>query len=300
MSDIQGSLTKRKFWWRSPFLAQVVLLSISFSVLYFQTIVKLIKDWMADPNFSHGFLIPPVAAYMIWQKRDTLSGSALTPTNKGLFLLAMGMFLHLVGTLGAELFLKRISMIVTLSGLSLYLLGTSIAKKIVIPICYLFLMIPIPAIVWNKIAFPMQLFASSLSFQVINLMGITVLREGNILHLAQTTLEVADACSGLRSLTSLLALSAAFAYLVPIGRIGKWVLFLSAMPIAIIVNIFRLTLTAIMAQVIGPETAQGFLHELSGLLVFILAFVLLLGVYSVLDRINKKGVPEKECRPNHG
>lgn len=286
MNDIKDSSTESS-WWKSPYLAQVVILSISFLVLYFETMVKMSKDWIADPNFSHGFFIPPIAGYMIWQKRDTLSRMELRPINWGLLIITLGMFLHIVGNLGSELFTKRFSMIVTVVGLCIYLLGVPITKRIFVPILYLLLMIPVPAILWNKIAFPMQLLASDLSFQVITLLGITVLREGNILHLAETTLEVVDACSGLRSLTALLALSGAFAYLVPLSTIKKWILFLAAIPIAIVVNVFRLTLTAVMAKVKGPETAQGFLHELSGLIVFVLAFSLLLGLYSFLSRTRK-------------
>ncbi len=268
----------------SSLFIQAGVLIFSFAVLYRHTISALIRDWSIDDNYSHGFLIPFITVYMIWQKKETLSGIIPEPSSRGLLLILPGIALHIAGNIGAELFTMRFSIIILLWGLLLYLFGKTVFRELFIPVSYLIFMIPIPAILWNKLAFPLQLFAATLTTELIYGIGIPVLREGNVLHLANTSLEVVDACSGLRSLTSLLALSAAFAYISSLKNISKWILFFSAIPIAVAVNIIRLTVTAMMAHWIGAETAQGFLHDMSGMVVFILAFVLLFAVSALLTK----------------
>jgi len=266
----------------------IALMAISFLLLYWDILTHLTQDWMNNDNYSHGFLIPFITGYMIWQKKDELARYPVRPSNTGLLFLLAGMGLFVIGTVGAEQFMMRFSMIVTLFGIILYFTGWPITRKISVPIAYLIFMIPLPAIIWNKIAFPLQLFAARLTARTVELMGIPILREGNVLHLANTSLEVVDACSGLRSLTSLLALSGAFAYIATLQTVSKWILFFSAIPIAVAVNILRLTVTAVMARYMGAQAAQGFLHEASGILVFVFAFIFLFFVYLLLKKIEKK------------
>jgi exosortase len=262
------------------------LIIVSF-FLYHKAIAKLISDWSVDPNFSHGFLIPFVALYMVWFKQHEISEIPHESSKAGLFVIILGMLIHVAGNVGSELFLMRFSMIITLSGIIIYFYGLKMFWKVAVPVAYLIMMIPIPSILWNKIAFPLQLFSANISSQAISLLNIPVFREGNILHLANTSLEVVDACSGIRSLTSLLALTGAFAFLAPFSNFKKWILFFSAIPIAVAVNVIRLTITGAMAAWISPETAHGFLHDMSGLIIFGAALGLVYLVFIVEMKIEK-------------
>jgi exosortase len=272
----------------APVLIKIIVIAAAFSFLYHHTIVKLISDWATDPNFSHGFLVPFVALYMVWFKKNEIALITPAPATTGLFVILLGMLIHIAGNVGAELFLMRLSMVVTISGIIIYGFGYKIFRSVLVPVAYLVIMIPIPAILWNKIAFPLQLFSASLSSEFIQLIGIPVFREGNILHLANTSLEVVDACSGLRSLTSLLALTGAFAFLAPLSTFKKWILFFSAIPIAVAVNVIRLTITGAMAAWIGPETAHGFLHDMSGLIIFGAALILVYSVFTIEMKLEKR------------
>lgn len=265
-----------------------LFVGIGFYLLYHKTIGHLIHDWSNDPDFSHGFLIPFVTLYMIWTCKNKLSDTTIKSANTGLIIVMTGMLLHLLGNIGAELFTMRFSMVVTLAGTIVFLFGYQVFNIVAVPIAYLLMMIPIPAIIWNKLAFPLQTLAAKLSSITISLIGIPVYREGNILHLHNTSLEVIDACSGIRSLTSLLALTGAFAFLAPLVKGKKIILFLSAIPIAILANIIRLTLTGGMAAWISPETAHGFLHDMSGLVVFGSALVMVYGLYLICIKIENR------------
>lgn len=273
---------------KKSLIIQLLPMVAVFVFLYYKAILALISDWSSDPNFSHGFLIPFVAGYMVWYRQSEIKQQAPDPAWSGLLIVLFGMSVHLLGNVGAELFLMRVSMIITLAGIIIFYFGYGMFKIVRVPLMYLIMMIPIPSIIWNKIAFPLQLFSAKISSIAIELLGIPVFREGNILHLSNTSLEVVDACSGIRSLTSLLALTGAFAFLSGLSTSKKWVLFLSAVPIAVLVNVIRLTITGAMAAWISPDTAHGFLHDMSGLIIFGAALVMVYGIYFVEMKIEKR------------
>ena len=213
---------------------------------------------------------------MVYALREELGRIAVRPANWGFIVLLAGLGQLYVARVGSEYFLQRTSLILVLLGLALFLWGRELTKKLLLPIGYLLFMVPIPAIIWNKIAFPMQLFSSAVTERVIQAIGLPVFREGNVLHLAQTTLEVVDACSGLRSLTTMFALAAALAWFSDFATWKKWLLFFAAAPVAIFANIVRLTATAGLASFYGEKVAQGFLHDFSGLFTFVFGLALLI------------------------
>ncbi|MFH2055554.1 MAG: exosortase/archaeosortase family protein [bacterium] len=264
-------------WWH------IVLLLALFAVIYGPVLFGLIDDWNHDDNYSHGFLVIPISVFLIWQKRKVLREITLDTCNWGLLLLAGSLVLLLVGVAGAEFYSTRVSMVGVLAGVVLYLTGWRFTREIWFPIAFLLFMIPVPYILYYSATFPLQLFGSKVAAFVIGLLGIPHLRQGNIIHLPDNySLEVAEACSGLRSLVTLLALAAILAYWTQKGKIKSIVLFLSAIPIAIGANVFRITVTAVGAYGISRKIAEDFLHELSGTIVFLFSLVCLLILSSIL------------------
>jgi exosortase len=263
---------------------QMAVVAITFLVLYYPFIQTMVADWDKNGNYSHGYLIPFIAGYMIYSIRNDLKAMDDTPSSWGLVVIILALCQLIVAKIGAEYFLQRTSMIVVLFGISLFFFGKNKTAKVSIPLIYLMFMVPIPAIIWNRVAFPMQLFASGITEQVISMIGIPIFREGNVLYLPETTIEVVDACSGLRSLVSMFALSGAFAFFLDLSRMKKAAIFLSAAPIAILINIIRLVSTAVMAKWMGEKAAQGFLHDISGFFVFVIGLLMLLGFKILLSR----------------
>lgn len=253
--------------------------------LYYPFLQTLVTDWGSNDDYSHGYFIPLLSGYFIYSIRDELAKLPIRPNNWGILLIVLGLAQLVVAKVGSEYFLQRTSLILVLLGLVLFLLGWGYFKKLLFPIFYLIFMIPLPAIIWNKIAFPMQLFASAITENVVYAIGIPIFREGNILHLPNTTLEVVQACSGLRSLMTMFALSGALTFLSSLSLVYRGVLFLSAIPIAVVANILRLSGTAVLASYYGPEVAHGFLHDFSGLVVFVLGVSMLIGVNFLLHRL---------------
>lgn len=261
---------------------------------YWNVITGLVSAWYNDDNYSHGFFIVPLAVYFAWERRAVLASTPIRPSMFGLVVVALSLILLIGGLLGAELFLSRVSIIGTLVGAILFLFGWKMLWELQFPLAFLLLMVPLPAIIFNKIAFPLQLLASNVGEYTISSMNIPILREGNVLILANATLEVAEACSGIRSLVSLFTLGLVFGYFVDQRFWVRAVIALSAIPVAIIANGMRVASAGVAAHNYGPAGAEGLFHEFSGWLVFVVAFLMMFALQRLLQRFVPPPPPSPE------
>lgn len=258
-----------------------VLLALSLW-LYAPTLAHLLRQWWHDPNFSHGFFVPAFSAFVIWQERGQLARLTHRPSWWGLPVLALAMCVLILGQMGAELFLSRVSILLVLAGVTILFLGWNYFRSLLFPWAFLLLMIPIPAIIFNQITFPLQLLASKVASTTLPVMGVPVLREGNVIVLPAMALEVADACSGIRSLMSLATLAIIYGYLVERRVWMRVLLAVAALPIAVLANSFRIVGTGLLVQYWDPDKAQGFFHEFSGWLIFVVSLLMLYLLHRVL------------------
>lgn len=247
-------------------------------------LLGLVNQWYNDEDMGHGFFVPVVAGYVVWLNREKLLSMPWRGNGLGLVLMLWAAFQLLVGTLGAELFLQRTSFVFSLTGMVLFLGGWAVLKELSFPLILLCFMIPLPAVIYNQITFPLQLFASAVAEQVLGLIGIPVLREGNVLELASQKLSVVEACSGIRSLLSLTFLSLVYGFFFDKKPWMRWVLLAATIPIAIIANASRVTFTGILSE-INQEFASGFFHLLEGWVIFIVALALLVAFHRIVNKI---------------
>ncbi|HSE18620.1 MAG TPA: exosortase [Pyrinomonadaceae bacterium] len=297
-------------------------IAISFAIVfaYATVLTKLVNDWWNDENYSHGLLIPFIIGYIIWAQRDKLAQlSTRSSVLWGGLAVVLALFALWAGIAGAELYTQRLSLILILAGIIVYFWGFKLFQMLLVPLGLLFLAMPIPAIIFNKIAFPLQLFASRCAVWSMSVLGIPVLRQGNIIELKPLNsfdtkkLEVVEACSGIRSLMTLVTLAVVFAYFTHQpdsngnGGSGKrfgwlksywfWravIIVTSAIPIAILTNAFRVSGTGILAHYYGTAVADGFFHSFSGWAIYIVAFILLFGIGMILDRFRPAQAADKQ------
>ncbi len=268
----------------SPFSwVTIAWVSALLGVCYAPVLLALVSQWYNDEDMGHGFFVPLIAAYIVWLKRDEIRGRIPHPNWFGLVIVLWAAFQLYIATLGAELFLARTSFVISIIGVVLLLGGTDYLKIFRFPLFLLFFMVPIPAVIYNQITFPLQLRASEIAESAIGLLGIPIIREGNVLELANQKLNVVEACSGIRSLLTLTFFSLVYGYFSEKRTWIRVVLFFATIPIAIIANAGRVTLTGIIAQ-FKPELAEGLFHEAQGWVIFMVAMTIMIGVHQLLIR----------------
>lgn len=253
--------------------------------LYGPILVHLVAHWWQDPDYGHGFLVPIFSGYILWRQRERLSRIPLSPSNFGLLVMLGAIGLLLLGSLGAELFTSRFSLLILIAGIVLFLAGWKMLKAISFPLAFLILMIPIPTIIYNKITFPLQLLASRFATSCLQLLNVPVLREGNLIILPNYVLEVVEACSGIRSLMTLITLAIAYVYLTEDKRWIRWFMVIIMIPIAIVSNAIRIMGAGFLTYHFGPSWAQGFFHEFSGWVIFVAALLLMFLSHWILRKI---------------
>lgn len=270
---------------RVPWAVWITLVAALTVTLYGPILWHLIESWWQDPNYGHGFLVPVFSGYVLWKQWDSLSEIAPKPSNVGLLVMLSAIGLLLLGSLGAELFTSRVSLLILIAGIVLFLSGWRMLKAISFALGFLILMIPIPVIIYNQITFPLQLIASRFATFWLQLLNVPVLREGNLIILPNYTLEVVDACSGIRSLMTLITLAVAYGYLVEPRRWLRWFMVILMVPIAIVSNSIRILGAGFLTYHFGPSMAEGFFHEFSGWVIFIAALLLMFACHWALRMI---------------
>lgn len=274
-----------------------IAVGLAIVALYFDVLWALVRQWSSDGNYSHAFFVLPLAAYFAWEKRSDLELAPVRPSSVGLLIVAGSLLVHVAGVLAAELFLTRVSLVGLIAGTVLFLFGASYLRALAFPIAFLLLMIPLPAIVFNEITFPLQLLASRMGEGVVAAAGVPVLRDGNILHLPSRSLEVVEACSGIRSLISLVMLAIVLGYFAERRTGARVIIALAAVPIAILANAARVAGTGLMGEWVSPAAADGFFHTFSGWLVFVIAAAGLVGVERVLKGVRRLSTPSPAMEP---
>lgn len=266
----------------------VAVLLLLIVMMYFRIAAKLVLDWYEIPDFSHGFLVPFFSLFLLWDRRKVLQVTPIRQSWAGVPLIVLALLILFVGVYGAELFSSRLSFLLLLAGLIWTFLGSRMLRELWFPLAVLLLAIPLPAILFNRITFPLQLLASRVASDTLPMLGVPVLRDGNVIELPVMRLEVAEACSGIRSLMSLFTLSVFYGYFIERTTARRWMLALASLPIAVAANVARIVGTGLCVQYWDPTKAMGFFHEFSGWVMFLVSLGCLYLVHRAMALIPER------------
>jgi EpsI family protein len=267
-----------------PLLLQAGSLAVFFFLLFAPTLPPLFRDWFEFGTFSHGLLVPFISAYLAWQRKDLLRAMPVRSSYGGLLLIVPALLMALIGKAIGDAFLERVAMVLCFGGMVWLLLGWQIVKTLSFPLAYLLLMIPFPYVVVKEVAFQLRILNAAAAAPILRLLGIPVYRDSYFLHLPDVTLEVADLCSGISSVFALFALGGAYVFFTPMRPALKFVAVLSTLPFAVLINLFRIVLTAALSYYISLAVLGVLIHELTGTITFFIALTLFILLCEFLQR----------------
>jgi len=279
------ALEEGRGWSFRPVMLWGLGLGLLLVWLYYSILYRLVVQWFNDQNFSHGIFVPAFALFVLWQQRANLRAIRSSPSWTGLPIIVVALVMLVVGVLGVELFTARSSLLILLAGLVVLFLGWKFFRAVLFPWAFLFLMVPLPNLILQRFTFPLQILASRVSTKMLEIAGIPVYREGNVINLAAMPLEVVEACSGIRSLLSLLTLAIIYGYLMEKRMWVRVALACSAVPIAVAANAFRIFGTGVLVQYWDPDKAEGFFHLFQGWLIFVVSLLLLFALHALINLI---------------
>jgi len=268
---------------RLPWLALAVSVAGALA-LYIPVIAGMAADWIEFPSLSHGFAVPLISAYLLWNKRRLLAEAPVEGSLTGLPVVVLALGMLVLGSLGSESFIARLSLPIALLGVVLFLMGGQVTRHAWIALAYLAFMIPLPYLTLKAITYQSRLFDAGLTATALGWMGVPVLRDGVMLQLPNMTLEVADECSSVPAIAALLALGAAYAQLQARPTWIRVVLTLAAAPLGLLSNIVRLIVTSLGAYYLGPIALNNVIHKFNGTTVFLATVVLLVALDTLLTR----------------
>ncbi|MEZ5541467.1 MAG: VPLPA-CTERM-specific exosortase XrtD [Pseudomonadota bacterium] len=276
--------------WKSPatfwlLLGVVVALG---GYAFYDTIADMVYRWNTKEEYGYGYLIPVITLFLIWQRKNQLAAMRFSASWAGLVLVALGGVLFFLGAVATTHTLSQYGLVVTVLGAALALLGWEAFKIVMVPLALLFFMVPLPPFIYNTLSTKLQLLSSEIGVAVIRLFGISVYLEGNVIDLGSYKLQVVEACSGLRYLFPLVSLSFITAYIYRGAFWKKAVIFLSSIPITVLMNSFRIGVIGVLVEYGGPEQAEGFLHDFEGWIVFMACIAILILEMALLAKVGSQ------------
>ena len=254
-----------------------------FVAAYYPAFQILVEKWSNSEEYSHAFLTLPIVLYMVWGKKSALLNGEQQYALTGLFLVMLSTVCYLFALLTQVPTFISLSLYLTIVGTLIYLTGIKSVQVLFTPLFLLLILIPVPDQLYIKLTFPLQLKVSQFSEVLVGMFGVPILREGNVMNAPGKSFEVVEACSGMRSIITLLTLSVIMGYFMLKGKVSKTVLLLTSIPTAIIVNIIRVSTMILLYHYFQIDLTEGFLHTLTGLLVFVIALIMLLAVHKILE-----------------